>query len=96
LRQQLTTASDVYAYGVVLLELITGQKAIDHMRSEEINLIGWVRSDWNNLYPSMNLQQGVNWGFVNFCGMEDYLGKPILNKKILSFNIRLGLEPPTG
>ncbi|KAH9565622.1 hypothetical protein CY35_04G086800 [Sphagnum magellanicum] len=43
LRQQLTTASDVYAYGVVLLELITGQKAIDHMRFEEINLIVWVK-----------------------------------------------------
>ncbi len=31
LRQQLPKASDVYAYSVVLLELITRQWAIDHM-----------------------------------------------------------------
>jgi serine/threonine protein kinase len=43
LRRQLTTASDVYGYGVLLLEIVTGQQAIDHMRSEEMNLIRWVR-----------------------------------------------------
>jgi len=42
LRRQLTTASDVYAYGVVLLEIITGQEAIDHLRFEELNIIEWV------------------------------------------------------
>jgi hypothetical protein len=31
LRWQLTTASNVYAFGVCLLELITGQQSIDHI-----------------------------------------------------------------
>ncbi|KAL2634115.1 hypothetical protein R1flu_005594 [Riccia fluitans] len=43
LRRQLTKANDVYAYGVVLLELITGQLAIDHTREDEYNLIEWAK-----------------------------------------------------
>ncbi|KAG0625361.1 hypothetical protein M758_2G048800 [Ceratodon purpureus] len=43
IRQQLTTASDVYGYGVVLLELVTGQRAIDRERTAEFNLVEWAR-----------------------------------------------------
>ena len=34
----------MYGYGVVLLELLTGQVAIDHKRIEDYNLVGWVIS----------------------------------------------------
>ena len=44
LREQLTTASDVYSFGMVLLELITGQKAIDNTRLDDHNLVESVTS----------------------------------------------------
>ncbi|XP_057771984.1 serine/threonine-protein kinase PBL27 [Salvia miltiorrhiza] len=41
---QLTLKSDVYSFGVVFLEIITGRKAIDNMRSAgEHNLVAWAR-----------------------------------------------------
>ncbi|XP_060674197.1 probable serine/threonine-protein kinase PBL23 isoform X2 [Ziziphus jujuba] len=40
---KLTTRSDVYSYGVVFLELITGRRAIDYARpTEEQHLINWA------------------------------------------------------
>ncbi|KAK9998473.1 hypothetical protein SO802_018076 [Lithocarpus litseifolius] len=41
---QLTFKSDIYSFGVVLLELITGRKAIDSTKSsKEQNLVAWAR-----------------------------------------------------
>ncbi|KAH7278209.1 hypothetical protein KP509_38G029700 [Ceratopteris richardii] len=42
--RQLSTATDIYAYGVVLFELITGQHAIDTKRLEDYNIVGWAKS----------------------------------------------------
>ncbi|XP_059626706.1 probable serine/threonine-protein kinase PBL7 [Cornus florida] len=41
---QLNFKSDIYSFGVVLLEIITGRKAIDNTRSAaEQNLVAWAR-----------------------------------------------------
>ena len=40
---QLTFKSDIYSFGVVLLEIITGRKAIDNTKpAKEQNLVAWV------------------------------------------------------
>jgi len=41
---KLTLKSDIYSFGVVLLELITGRKAMDvNRRPREQSLVAWVR-----------------------------------------------------
>eukprot|EP01018_Ginkgo_biloba_P005690 Gb_08920 [translate_table: standard] len=43
LRRHLSTSSDVYSFGIVLLVLITGKKAIDCNRADELTLVEWVK-----------------------------------------------------
>lgn len=40
--------SDVYSYGVVLLELLSRKKALDPSFMEEMDIVSWVRSVWSN------------------------------------------------
>ena len=41
---QLTIKSDIYGFGVVLLEIISGRRAVDNSRAAgEQNLVAWVR-----------------------------------------------------
>jgi streptomycin 6-kinase len=59
MKWQLTPASDVYSYGVVLLELITGQKAINENSEgdERNNLVQWVYT-----YMCLSASQSEIWG----------------------------------
>lgn len=51
---KLTLKSDIYSFGVVLLELITGRKAIDCTKIQgEQNLVMWVRSKFPIFYFSL-------------------------------------------
>ncbi|KAG0618958.1 hypothetical protein M758_4G104500 [Ceratodon purpureus] len=40
---QVTVSSDIFSFGIVLLEIITGQPIIDPRRGEAINLQDWVQ-----------------------------------------------------
>ncbi|XP_074267806.1 putative serine/threonine-protein kinase PBL7 [Silene latifolia] len=53
---QLTFKSDIYSFGVVLLEIITGRKAIDSTKdSRDQNLVAWARPLFKNRkkFPEM-------------------------------------------
>ncbi|XP_057534832.1 probable serine/threonine-protein kinase PBL25 [Amaranthus tricolor] len=96
---QLTPKSDVYSYGVVLLELITGRRAIDTNRpSNEQNLITWAQaylgnpSKYHELadpllggdYPEKGLNQAV--AIAAMCLQEEETARPFMSDVVTALN----------
>ncbi|XP_034690297.1 probable serine/threonine-protein kinase PBL26 [Vitis riparia] len=105
---QLTLKSDIYSFGVVLLELITGRRVIDPTKpAKEQNLINWAEpifkdpSSFPQLadphlqgnYPRRGLNQAV--GIAAMCLQEEPAVRPLISDvvSVLSF---LSVAPETG
>ncbi|XP_057427610.1 MDIS1-interacting receptor like kinase 1-like [Lotus japonicus] len=50
---------DIYSYGVVLLELLTGKHPLDQEFVESIDIVGWIRSKIDNKSPEKALDPSV-------------------------------------
>ncbi|KAH7443418.1 hypothetical protein KP509_02G033500 [Ceratopteris richardii] len=87
---QLTVKSDIYSFGVVLLELITGRRAIDSSRgSGEQNLVAWAkplfkdRKKFHHMadpslrgcYPTRGMYQAI--AVAAMCLQEDAANRPL-------------------
>lgn len=88
---QLTLKSDIYSFGVVLLELITGRKAIDSTRAHgEHNLVAWARPLFKDRkkfpkmadpllqghYPTRGLYQAL--AVTAMCLQEQAASRPLM------------------
>ncbi|CAF1924176.1 unnamed protein product, partial [Brassica napus] len=96
---QLTFKSDIYSFGVVLLELITGRKAIDNTKArKDQNLVGWARplfKDRRNFpkmvdpllqgqYPVRGLYQAL--AISAMCVQEQPSMRPVVSDVVLALN----------
>ncbi|KAF5207199.1 kinase-like protein [Thalictrum thalictroides] len=88
---QLTLKSDIYSFGVVLLEILTGRKAIDNSKAAaEHNLVAWARPLFKDRrkfsqmadpalqgqYPSRGLYQAL--AIAAMCVQEQPSMRPLI------------------
>ncbi|KAI4353431.1 hypothetical protein L6164_002382 [Bauhinia variegata] len=74
--------SDVYSYGVVLLELITRKMVLDPSFNDQTTLIGWVRSVWEE---TPHIEKIVDPSLVMKANLQDM--KP-RSPNLISFEIK--------
>ncbi|KAL6616200.1 hypothetical protein ACP70R_038470 [Stipagrostis hirtigluma subsp. patula] len=96
---RLTKASDIYSFGVVLLEIITGRRAIDTARpSEEKVLVQWAApllKDKKRFmrmadpllgkrYPARGLYQALV--IASMCLQEDASSRPVISEVVAALS----------
>ncbi|XP_057471922.1 receptor-like cytoplasmic kinase 185 isoform X2 [Actinidia eriantha] len=96
---ELTLKSDVYSFGIVLLELITGRRAIDTTRpTEEQNLVSWAQPFFRDpktfpemadpllegKFPVKSLNQAV--GVAAMCLQEEPSVRPLISDVVAALS----------
>jgi len=68
LKGHVSTALDVYSFGILVLEIVSGRKNIDLQKpSEEIYLREWVRRFYGNLYSIIDDYNSISLMVYNYC-----------------------------
>ncbi|GAA0153257.1 hypothetical protein LIER_11541 [Lithospermum erythrorhizon] len=103
---ELTVKSDVYNFGVVLLELISGRRALDTSKpADEQNLVTWAQPIFRNpkrfpemadprlgnSYPEKSLNQAV--GIVAMCLQDEPDVRPLISDVVASLAFLAIVQP---
>ncbi|KAF7805258.1 putative serine/threonine-protein kinase PBL25 [Senna tora] len=102
----LTLKSDVYSFGVILLELITGRRAVDTRRpNQEQNLVSWAQPIFKDpkrfpdmadpllkkRFPEKDLNQAV--AIAAMCLQEEPGARPLMSDVVTALSF-LSVAPP--
>ncbi|XP_023757056.2 probable serine/threonine-protein kinase PBL24 [Lactuca sativa] len=104
---ELTPKSDVYSFGIVLLELITGRKALDtNLPIDEQNVVNWAQPYFREpkrfpemadpqlqgAFPERSLNQAV--GVAAMCVQEEPSVRPLISDVVAALSF-LTVAPPS-